>query len=220
MVSLMCYHYLMFFPYSPEEREPSATSGPGWFKSWEDYDEAFGRDQSLDWSGEPVCTVDPVTGDTSWKLNDELHNPNGPAFIHNPRKPQRTGNLEGVYYYQRGVLHRVGAPAVELYDGTLKWRQYGLPHNLDGPSTIESDGTELWDQYGERHRVGNPAIIIAKTGQREWYQRDLLHNTEGPAMEWIGEDGICEEAWYVNGRELDALEIAVLKQALAEEKGY
>ena len=45
--------------------------------------------------------------------------------------------------YLNGLLHRIGAPAIEYSDGCMEWWVEGKLHRLDGPAYIHpSDRTE------------------------------------------------------------------------------
>ncbi len=72
------------------------------------------------------------------------------------------------YWYQNGILHRHGGPAV-IDDGDQYWYQDGKQHRDGGPAVIYSNGAQYWYQHGEPHRDGGPAIIYA-SGIQHWYQ--------------------------------------------------
>ena len=48
-------------------------------------------------------------------------------------------------WYQNGLLHRVGDPAIEYLSGSKMWFHEGGRHRLDGPAVVYSDGRiEYW----------------------------------------------------------------------------
>ena len=40
------------------------------------------------------------------------------------------------YFNLKGILHRIGKPAIEYYDGRIRWMENGKMHRLDGPASI------------------------------------------------------------------------------------
>ena len=52
------------------------------------------------------------------------------------------GNIH--YYDEKGVLHRVGGPAVETKSGYKSYWKHGRIHNLEGPAEIRANGTEAY----------------------------------------------------------------------------
>jgi hypothetical protein len=83
-------------------------------------------------------TVDPETGDPQVVR----HRDNEPAVI--TAKGYKA-------WYQNGLRHRIGAPAIEFKD--LKcWYENGKPHRLDGPAMEFSDGSKQWWENGVRIR--------------------------------------------------------------------
>lgn len=80
----------------------------------------------------------------------------GPATIHTDRwgKPHRDDGpaLEGPEadtWYQRGLVHREGAPAVIRHDGTFEaWYQHGVYHRDDGPALSWASGERSWYLHG------------------------------------------------------------------------
>ncbi len=70
---------------------------------------------------------------------------------------------------------------------------------------VYNDRTEWYQNYGAKswwqkdllHRLDGPAIEWA-TGDKEWFQNGQLHRLDGPAVELA--DGYNE--WYIEGEEL------------------
>jgi hypothetical protein len=57
--------------------------------------------------------------------------------------------------------------------------------------TVDSRGTVRWYQNNLLHRLDGPAIEYAD-GSKDWYQNGKLHRTDGPAVEYA--DG-TKEYW-------------------------
>lgn len=58
-----------------------------------------------------------------------------------------------------------------------------------------TNGDKEWFQNDLRHRTDGPAIEFAN-GDKYWYQNGLLHRLDGPAVEY--DDGA--RYWYQNGK--------------------
>jgi len=71
-------------------------------------------------------------------------------------------------YYENGVRHRVGEPAVKWSDGSQAWYQNGVLHNDNGPAFVYPGGSKAWYQNGKRHNDNGPAFVRAD-GKREWW---------------------------------------------------
>jgi hypothetical protein len=79
---------------------------------------------------------DPKTGD----MLPVRHSDNGPAVI----------TVKGYKaWYNQGVRHRLGAPAVE-YGKFTAWFENGKLHRVQGPAITFSDGTMQWWENGVR----------------------------------------------------------------------
>ena len=70
----------------------------------------------------------------------QLHRLDGPALV--------IGGSS--YWFQDGVPHRDGGPAVTHPDGVQLWFQHGFLHREDGPAEITQDGAEFWYRHGMR----------------------------------------------------------------------
>ncbi len=80
-------------------------------------------------------------------------------------------------------------------DKTIRWyNDKGELHRLDGPAVEMTDGSKLWYVDGKIHRLDGPAIECPD-GYKQWYVDDKLHRLGGPAVE----DADGYKAWYVNG---------------------
>jgi hypothetical protein len=102
----------------------------------------------LDWTLTPTHIL-KIDGTREWRLHDELHRINGPAFI------SKAGHEE---WWQKGLRHREDGPAVIFVCGDKQWWVKGLMHRVDGPAVEKIDGTKSWYQYGVLHREDGPAI--------------------------------------------------------------
>ena len=47
-------------------------------------------------------------------------------------------------WYQNGLRHREGGPAIETAHGSKHWIRNGKPHREDGPAVITPDGRKVW----------------------------------------------------------------------------
>lgn len=102
---------------------------------------------------------------------------------------------ERTEWFQDGMLHREGGPAIEFTDGTKVWYKRGYKHRDDGPAAVGKDGSMSWWKDGKLHREDGPAKEYAN-GDKEWYKNGVLHRLDGPAVEYIsGKNG-----WYVIGQ--------------------
>lgn len=111
-------------------------------------------------------TWDDGTKVVEWRTEQGLlHRDDGPALIF-PLWQQ---------WFQNGVSHRIGAPAIEACDGMMKvWHVNGKEHRLDGPA--RDDGY-----------------------YRAWATGGKFHRIDGPAREWNGHPG----EWNVMGKKLN-----------------
>ena len=83
-------------------------------------------------------------------IDGQRHNMSGPAYIDKFR-----GIKE---WYKRGVLHRIGQPAIIDEDGGERWLVEGKYHREDGPAITHPNGKKEWYINGQRHRIGGFAI--------------------------------------------------------------
>lgn len=79
-------------------------------------------------------------GDQFWRLNNKLHNEDGPAFI---------GANGDQAWYINGSLHRDNGPAVISANGDQCWYINGERYRDDGPAVIYTDGYQCWYINGE-----------------------------------------------------------------------
>ena len=76
-------------------------------------------------------------------------------------------------------------------------------HRECGPAITDTNGNQWWYQNNLLHRVDGPAVECTGGGVgRYWYQNGLLHREDGPAI--IFEDG--DKRWYINGVRLTEAE--------------
>lgn len=75
--------------------------------------------------------------------NNKLHRDNGPAVLY---RLEDTGELCREWY-KDGILHREGAPAVEIGKNYNEWMINGKYHRLDGPAIILFDGDDTFCEW-------------------------------------------------------------------------
>ncbi len=104
-------------------------------------------------------------------------------------------NKGGVFWYKPGteILHRLGGPAVEWFNGSKYWYQNDKLHRLDGPAIEYANGSKVWCQNGKYHRLDGPAIEYSD-GDKEWFQNGKRHRLDGPAIEYANGD----KYWYID----------------------
>jgi len=77
-----------------------------------------------------------------------------------------------IEYYFRGVLHRIGGPAIITKEGEEVWYKNGKLHREDGPAVIYEPPSGVrfqeWRIDGKLHREDGPAIIKSN-GYKKWY---------------------------------------------------
>lgn len=62
-----------------------------------------------------------------------------------------------ITHYVDGYVHREGAPAIELVDGTKFWQINSKNHRKDGPSMEYPDGRKEW-WFNDHHYGSNDAF--------------------------------------------------------------
>lgn len=111
-----------------------------------------------------------------------------------------------IWYYngdiEREILHRRGYGSEEIR------RENGKMQYLFGPAYIcfsEKDKVReyinlCWIQNGEYFREKGPTRITFeqnKITRREWHQKGLLHNIDGPAVILYDDEGVIyKEVWF------------------------
>lgn len=140
--------------------------------------------------------VERSDGSFIYYVNGNLHREYGPA------NKAQNGWL---YYYQNGQLHRTDGPAIIGSNGQEKYYLNNVEYSKEefekrSPDASldmveETFGERYWYKKGTSmlHRTTGPAHICAD-GFVEYYQEDLLHREDGPAIE-----GPNYKAWYKNG---------------------
>jgi hypothetical protein len=109
-------------------------------------------------------------------------------------------------YYEDGVLHRDGGPAIIHPDGTQIWMCRGTLHrDGDEPAITRPNGAKHYYKHGERHRNGSPAVM--EHFKTEWWANDKLHRDDGPAVIFFGEG---PDQWWVNGHQIDLRQLSKL----------
>ena len=74
--------------------------------------------------------------------------------------------------YEKGKIHREGAPDAIYPDGTKAWYKDRKLHREDGPAVIYPDGSKQWFKNGRLHREDGPAVIW-KGGDEVYYINGL-----------------------------------------------
>jgi len=96
-----------------------------------------------------------------------------------------------------GQLHSIREPTILHANGKEEWYQRGIRHRSGAPAIIDGT-TETWYEWGKMHRVGGPAHITPFV--KQWYRDGQLHRTDGPAVEHYSKDGSLNYAAnYING---------------------
>jgi antitoxin component YwqK of YwqJK toxin-antitoxin module len=93
--------------------------------------------------------------------------------------------IEVITYYKKGtnILHREDGPAyIDKRNGYKEWHNNGKLHRVGAPATELSDGSYEWYENGKRHRVGGPAKVSVRYNIEEWYKNGELHREDGPAI--------------------------------------
>jgi len=54
------------------------------------------------------------------------------------------------WYNDKGLLHRLGGPAIEYADGDKSWYVDGIRHRLDGPAIEWANGYKAWYVDGKK----------------------------------------------------------------------
>lgn len=62
---------------------------------------------------------------------------------------------------------------------------------------VHTNGDREWYQNDKLHRTDGPAVEWTN-GDRQWWQKGLLHRTDGPAVEFASGD----REWYIEGKYL------------------
>lgn len=78
-------------------------------------------------------------GSQAWRLHQELHRCDGPAWI---------GADGSKAWYINGKHHRTDGPAVIYHNGFQQWWLNGKKHRADGPAETLSNGIQQWWIHG------------------------------------------------------------------------
>jgi hypothetical protein len=107
------------------------------------------------------------------------------------------GTRTGFAALSTGMNDVLTAPVgeVEPVNDIQCWRVHNRLHRDGAPALVVSDGTQMWFQNGRLHRVGGPALIHPD-GSYGYYFRGRLHRLDGPAV--LNSDGSQE--WWHHGR--------------------
>ena len=96
---------------------------------------------------------------------------------------KKTPDMEMWFYNKNGraILHRENdLPAVTYANGAICYHIHGLRHRLNGPAWIDKDGTERWYFEDRPHRIGGPAVTYP-SGTLEFWAKGMPHNDSGPS---------------------------------------
>lgn len=156
------------------------------------------------WSDAPQMSS---PGTKFWYRDGAMHRDNDlPARI------ETSGYSE--WWFNGEPARPSGGPNIVDHDGTQEWTDTQLRRHRDNdlPAYIRPNGQQVWYQHGEMHRDHNKPAMVGHDGMAlRYFKHGKLHRTDGPAL--IDRDGTT--AWYIDGRELDAKEIAELQAKLA-----
>jgi hypothetical protein len=94
----------------------------------------------------------------------KFHSENdAPAVIY------KTGPLAGAKeWYNNGICHREGNPALIFENGNKEWWNLGKPHRIGGPAIDYITGERHWYRSGEMHRFNAPAVIMPSGYMQYW----------------------------------------------------
>lgn len=144
-----------------------------------------------DETGATYWAMDPCIDYESALTEGRLHREGGPAELWD----------DGSYgWWRLGQQHRVGGPAVHLYDDLDEhwwdeWFVDGQLHREDGPAQTCDTGPHLWFRHDQLHREDGPAVI-QPDGSTLWCVDDRLHRgNDLPAF--VAADG--SKGWWVDG---------------------
>jgi len=108
-----------------------------------------------------------------------------------------------IKYFLDGKLHRDDGPALEhqhYHTYYRAWYQHGLHHREGGPAVEKSTSInkwiKLWYRNGRLHREDGPAIEKSN-GTKMWYLNGYQHRTDGPALKSKSEEG-----WFFQGKRI------------------
>ncbi len=93
-----------------------------------------------------------------------------------------------------GKYHHLTKPSIVYENGSKIWYQNGLIHRDTKAAIIEADGSWAYYNNGLRHRVNGPAKHCHSSSTLYFYQHDILHCADGPAVIRKGFN-----QWYRNG---------------------
>lgn len=67
-----------------------------------------------------------------------------------------------INWLYKGLLSRIGAPAVVCLNGSYEWCMYGIRHRVGGPAFVIAgpEGWSEWRRYGRPYRDDGPATIM------------------------------------------------------------
>ena len=167
--------------------------------------------------------IEGSKGHYEWYIHGKLHREDGPAIdygdgevyyyrynkLHNYNDNPSIDYDGNQMWYKNGKLHRENGPAIIKKNGSKYWYFYGNKHSYnDQPAVIKKDGTLKWYKYGKLHRDNGPALIVNNNDinnliwlnknffynvYKLWIQNDLIHNSNGHAIEYKNGD----KQWYL-----------------------
>lgn len=141
------------------------------------------------------------------------------------------GQLQLEMYYENGIKHRVGGPAIIWYHenstkdevgqiSNILYYRYGMIHRVDGPAKIEYDEDgilekEIYYQNDKKHRIGGPAEIEYYGNSNEnnkiyyeiYYENGNQHRIGGPSyIRYTYSKNIISKGYWQNGNLLMSIE--------------
>ena len=67
-------------------------------------------------------------------------------------------------YYNDGMIHREGKPAVLWPDGSRSWFKFGLIHREDGPAVEYANGDKEWHLEGKEYSERDYKLELIRSG--------------------------------------------------------
>lgn len=149
----------------------------------------------------------------TWTKDNVVHRINAPSVI--SRDPE-TMNIIQEEWYLDGVRHRGGDKPAKTFKNdtvtTLEWFEGGVHHRIGKPAIHETTSTGListeeWLLNGKHHRENAPAVIwrdiaTGVTNLEDWFKEGQAHRLDGPAQ--IRRDELSgiqtDEVWYNEGK--------------------
>lgn len=106
------------------------------------------------------------------KYSRVFHREDGPAVISDYIEGEDRIEL----WYRYGLLHRIGGPAFNDFDGEKRWYVNGVLHREDGPAIEVPFIHYSWWVNGKCHRLDGPAVIFGD--KQQWWINGVRYQKE------------------------------------------